>query len=300
VLLDGTTSSDPTAAIQSYAWTQLTGPVITLQNSNSATTSFTAPQVTTATALSFSLTITDSAGATSTAITTIMVSPASAEGLAVRILDARMLVPVPPNPHTDLTFADGPPLAGATSTVEVTLTGAVQAPTFTIVDASGNHLSTPTFVPVGSPSLQPLTFIGSVSIPTVPFRIGASGTTADGQSFTVQLATLFTPMNMSIGFSPSFVLLTPGATTFCQLNVYNSGSAATFTIQYDDQSHILGAGAPTSIQVPAGGSATIAIAVTYPSTTGAIGPTLRATASVAGDPTRSGTATLTLWQGAGP
>ena len=300
VILDGTTSVDPPATIQSYVWAQQAGPKVTLATPNAAQASFTAPQVTTVTSLTFNLTVTDSLGATSSATATIKVSPASTAQLAVTFVAARLLVPVPANPRTDYTLADGPPLAGSTSEVQVTLTGAVQSPVFTLVDVNGNVLSTPSLTSVGTPSIQPLTFAGSITIPTVPFTFAASGTTADGQAYSVQLPSLFAPMNMSISLSPSVLWLAPAATANGQLTIYNGGAAATFAIHYNDPSHLLSAGTATSVQIASGSSATVPITVTYPTTTAAIGPTVTATASVAGDATRTGTATLTLWQSGGP
>ena len=300
VILDGTTSDDPTATIQSYVWAQQAGPKVTLATPNAAQASFTAPQVTTVTSFTFNLTVTDSLGATSSTTATIKVSPASTAQLAVTFVAARLLVAVPANPRTDYTLADGPPLAGSTSEVQVTLTGAVQSPVFTLVDANGNVLSTPSLTNVGTPSIHPLTFAGSITVPTVPFTFAASGTTADGQAYSVQLPSLFAPMNMSISLSPSVLWLAPAATANGQLTIYNGGAAATFAIQYIDPSNLLSARTATSVQIASGSSATVPITVTYPTTTAATGPTVTATASVAGDATRTGTATLTLWQSGGP
>jgi hypothetical protein len=198
-------------------------------------------------------------------------------------------------------IADGPPLAGSTTEVVLTLTGALHAPNFTIVDANGNVLSTPTLNIAGTPSFQPLSFAGSINIPTVPFTLAASGTTADGQTYAVKLASLFTPKNMSISFSPGDLSLAPGTSKNVQLNIYNGGAAATFAIQYNDPFNMLSPGAAASIQIAGLTSVSIPITVTYPAnTTGVIGPPVTATASVNGDDTRTGTATLTLWQGVAP
>lgn len=50
---------DNDGTIVSYAWTQLSGPTVTLNNANNSTASFTAPAVNAATPLSFKLTVTD-------------------------------------------------------------------------------------------------------------------------------------------------------------------------------------------------------------------------------------------------
>jgi subtilisin family serine protease len=72
VKLNGTVSSDPDGTIVSYAWTQLSGPTVTLSGAGAAVASFTAPTQGT---LVFELTVTDSDGLTDTAQIEIPISP---------------------------------------------------------------------------------------------------------------------------------------------------------------------------------------------------------------------------------
>jgi predicted extracellular nuclease len=71
VTLNGSASSDADGSIASYAWTQTSGPTVTLQNATTATPSFTAPHQ--AGTLVFTLTVTDNEGATATATTQVVV-----------------------------------------------------------------------------------------------------------------------------------------------------------------------------------------------------------------------------------
>jgi len=77
VRLDGTKSSDPDTgdSITAYKSTQTAGPTVTLSNANTATPTFTAPQVSADTTLTFSLTVTDShrADSTNAATTNVIV-----------------------------------------------------------------------------------------------------------------------------------------------------------------------------------------------------------------------------------
>jgi hypothetical protein len=61
VSLDGTLSHDPEGAPLSFAWTQTAGPPVTLAGADTATPSFSAPQVVADTPLRFQLTVSDGA-----------------------------------------------------------------------------------------------------------------------------------------------------------------------------------------------------------------------------------------------
>jgi beta-lactam-binding protein with PASTA domain len=299
VLLNASYSTDPTATIRSYAWKQLSGPSVTLTGATTSKASFTAPLVTSQTSLVFALTITDTTGAISTANTTVTVSPAAPSQLQVSMVSALLFRPNTGSAHAQFALADGPPLAGSSSTLRVAMAGAVQSPTFTLVDVNGNALSTLTLSILGAPSNQPTVFVGPIVVPTVPFRVSASGTTANAQAYAVQSATLFSPMNMSISFSSSRLLLTPGTSGADQLTIYNGGSAATFNIVFSDPNSLLASQPSTSVQIGAASSLSVPVTVAYPATPASLlGPTVTATASVSGDATRTGTATLTVWDSA--
>src|SRR2546422_7377385 len=63
--LNGAASSDPDNDTLSHSWTQTAGPTVTLSNSNTATPTFTAPQISTSNVvLSFRLTVSDGKGGT--------------------------------------------------------------------------------------------------------------------------------------------------------------------------------------------------------------------------------------------
>jgi len=59
-------ATDSDGTIASYAWTQTSGPTVTLTNDNQATATFTAPSVSNSEELEFSLTVTDNQNGTST------------------------------------------------------------------------------------------------------------------------------------------------------------------------------------------------------------------------------------------
>ena len=62
ITLDASKSYDPNGSISSYEWKQLSGPSISIVNSNSAIASFTVPEVVITTTISFQLIVTDNEG----------------------------------------------------------------------------------------------------------------------------------------------------------------------------------------------------------------------------------------------
>ena len=80
VALDGSASDDPDGSISSFAWTQTAGPDVTLENADTATPGFSAPEVDTPTDLVFQLIVTDDTGAESApAFVTITVNDTPTE-----------------------------------------------------------------------------------------------------------------------------------------------------------------------------------------------------------------------------
>lgn len=74
VNLNGAASNDPDGDSLTYAWSQTIGPSVTLSNANSATASFTAPNVGSDTLLQFRLEVIDPNGATDASTTTVTVA----------------------------------------------------------------------------------------------------------------------------------------------------------------------------------------------------------------------------------
>lgn len=296
VLLDGSFSLDSTTSLQTYSWQQTSGPVVALSGSATPIATFVAPHVTAPSSLVFALTVTDTTGTTSSSSATVKVSPSTVDQRTVNIVSVRLFGPDAGGGHSDYVALDGPPLVESTPTLRLALTGAVQSPTFSLVDANGNVLSSAALMLLGSPSSQPVVFAGQVTIPSVPFRIAATGTTADAQSFAVQSATLLSPMNMSVGFVPSRLSLVLGASGASTLTIYNGGAAATFNIAWTDLHGLLTSQPAGSVTIPASSSATISVPITYPlGGANLIGPTVVVAVSVTGDPNRSGSATLSVW-----
>jgi hypothetical protein len=298
ILLDGSGSYNSTNGAHNtqFAWTQTAGPPVTLSKADEVQTRFTVPEIKSPNAtLTFSLTITDDTGVTGQSTASIQAVPASAAQLAVDIVSARLMKPLA-GEHADAGPWSGSPRSGANAMLQAVLTRYVDSPTFTLVDAAGNSLGTPTLSALGRPSTQPAAYIGAITIPAVPFGIGVSGTSSDGQTFTREATPLFYPGAMELDLSPERLVLTPGESATSQLTIYNDGAAATFALVFVDAAHLLSATPPSSIQVAAQSSASVPLSLTYPSNaSGLIGPRIEIQASVAGDASRRGSVELSIW-----
>ena len=77
VTLNGAGSSDSDDGIASYTWSQASGTTVSLQNANSPSATFSAPEATTSTELTFQLMVTDGLGQTSTDSCKITVAAAA-------------------------------------------------------------------------------------------------------------------------------------------------------------------------------------------------------------------------------
>ncbi|HEY0342015.1 MAG TPA: hypothetical protein VGC34_14510, partial [Steroidobacteraceae bacterium] len=171
--------------MSTYSWKQTSGPSVALSGASTSVASFVAPNVASAAPLGFSLTLGDSTGATATSTATINITPASAARTTAKFVTLQFLQPANGNFHTDSIAVDGPPLAGSNTSVQVTLAGFVQSPSFTLTDATGASLGTPMLSLSGNSAAQPLDFAGAITIPSVPFYVVAQGTTADGQPYSL-------------------------------------------------------------------------------------------------------------------
>ena len=78
VTLQGT-ASDSDGSVVAYAWTQLSGTAVSLSGTDSATASFTAPEVSSATNLVFRFAATDDDGASASDTVTVLVNPTASD-----------------------------------------------------------------------------------------------------------------------------------------------------------------------------------------------------------------------------
>ena len=77
VQLDGSASADADGDAVTYEWTQVAGPTVSLSGADTATPSFTAPEVEKDTELRFSLVVRDGSSVSTASVVSVLVTPVS-------------------------------------------------------------------------------------------------------------------------------------------------------------------------------------------------------------------------------
>ncbi len=162
--------SDPNGDALTYAWSQLSGPAVTLTGAATSTAKFTAPSVTATTALAFRLTVSDGKGGTASDDVNVIVNPTSP-------------VNTPPtaNAGPDQTVAPG---------ASVTLQGSGSDPNGDALTYVWSQLSGPTVTLTGAATSTAKFTAPSVTATTaLAFRLtvsdGKGGTATDDVTVTV-------------------------------------------------------------------------------------------------------------------
>jgi hypothetical protein len=178
VTLEGS-GSDSDGTVQTYTWTQTSGPAVTLSSTSVARPTFTAPVVTSTTLLTFSLVVTDNNGASSAAATAdVNVNPA---GASMVIITGRIRHARPPynlNPPNGLNY--GAPVLEPSRGV---LVQALNAGTSTVItttstDGSGNYsLQVPSVTSVQIRAVARLLRDNSQPLPRYDIRVQNGATT---------------------------------------------------------------------------------------------------------------------------
>jgi hypothetical protein len=217
--------------------------------------------------MSFSVLITDALGTTATKSVSITVTPAAAITPA-SFVTTDFELPVTGNPHNDSTPTNSTtPQAGASLILHVALGGNVASAKFAFLNQSGTSLSTFSLVQSSNGGWHPIDYYGTVTVPTVPFFIQATGTTGDGAPFTVQTSNPITPPAVSVSLDRTQARMVPGASITLHATVSNAGSDTSFALIANDPKQFLVSSSPVqSITVGAKTQASFAIGVTFPTT----------------------------------
>jgi hypothetical protein len=90
VVLDGSMSFDPDGDALTFSWTQISGPMVVLENTNAAVANFTANPVSSPTTLTFRLKVKDGSTNTATADTKVTLLPTSTPAVPAQLAQGRL------------------------------------------------------------------------------------------------------------------------------------------------------------------------------------------------------------------
>jgi hypothetical protein len=185
-------------------------------------------------------------------------------------LELRRFAVVEPNAdiHGGYFPISGQPVAGSTVTGDATVLGPFASATFSAVDESGTLLKT---IPLAQnfPDAAADHFLGTFALPLVPFRVVAEGEDETGHAFRREFPALFSgqPASVKVNVGATDTLLAGTSQSF-DVNVSNTGAAATYALQATSSVAAVGVSvAPSSVTVNGGATATSSLTINVPAGT---------------------------------
>jgi len=204
--------------------------------------------------------------------------------------------------HEGLFRIPGQPLSGEQATLEVVLSGAVETAQFDLVRLGGERIKT-LDMRLESPGDDDEQYVGTLDLPSDPFRVAVTGREAGGNTYQRYYATLFHAEPVEV--LPPHVMddLKPGTSTTLAYKVRNVGPPSTFRIMAVDTRHFVTRVEPSALTLETGASERVNIDLTLPpETQSGVGLDLTVTATSISDPASSnGSSThLSVYSGQNP
>lgn len=194
---------------------------------------------------------------------------------------------------------EGEPVAGSEHTVVATLIGPFATADFRLVDETGATLQLIGLFR-GDLNAADDKFVGTLDLPTEPFRVVASGIDEEGHAFERLFASRIRLQTVEVLVDPATLVdaLVPGTTTTLGFNVRNLGGSGSFRILVTDNERFVARFSPTVLTLDTGESARVEAEVTVPLTApeGTL-VSINATATSLSDPSISNGTNVNLFVG---
>lgn len=159
----------------------------------------------------------------------------------------------------------GQPQQNTISLGDAKLLGGFTNANFSLIDSNGFKISDLT-LSQNFPMASPRDFVGNVNVPSVPFRIRASGTDLNGYSFIREFSTVFQPQLIGVVVNGGTSLSAPvGKTTSYQFTVTNNGPSASFNVTAKDTLNYLSGLSTSGFTLAQGQSQPVMVNLTVPS-----------------------------------
>lgn len=169
--------------------------------------------------------------------------------------------------HEGLFRIQGQPVAGTSATLEVTVSaGATKSPQFYLVSEQGQVFQNLQMQAVDS-SGGVLEFVGSLALPSVPFRLAMMGHDSNDKPYQRFFANLFHAESVEVSAKPDLEDLHAGSTQQIAFTVRNIGVPRTFNITVTDTHQFVGQVEPKKLTLGAGESGIVRVDLTVPGVT---------------------------------
>ena len=189
--------------------------------------------------------------------------------------------------HEGLFRIQGQPVAGTPAMLQASLSaGATRTTEFTLATESGQTIQK-LQMRAANADREFLELVGSVDLPSVPFRVAVSGRDSNGKQYQRFFSNLFHAESVEISSKLDFDELFAGSTRQAVFTVRNIGPPRTFNMTVTDALHFVSKAEPRELALGAGESGTVRVDLTVPSgTTPGVGDDIVIVArSTAGPPT---------------
>ena len=166
--------------------------------------------------------------------------------------------------HEGLFPIQGQPIAGETHTGLASLLGDFSTATWALVSESGDTVTSLNLTR-GDPNASADEFVGTLTLPNVPFRVVVSGSDPTGSPFQRLYPTLFRVQTVKVTPDPFPDSLPIGRSTLT-FSVQNAGAGDTFRISAADNFGFVSTVQPSSLSLGAGAAASVSVTLAVPST----------------------------------
>jgi hypothetical protein len=170
-------------------------------------------------------------------------------------------------PHEGYAAIAGQPILGSHPTALATLIGPYASADFRLVDNTGATLQ-PLILAQGDPFAAADEYVGSLTLPAVPFRIAVSGRDTNGNRFERLFPPLFQAQTVRVSLDPqSAADELPAGTTTLRFKVENLGSPDSFDVGAVDNQGFVSRVQPSVVTLGTGESASVEVDLAVPAGT---------------------------------
>jgi hypothetical protein len=157
----------------------------------------------------------------------------------------------------------GQPVVGDTQTVVGRVTGTTSKLAFSLINESGDLLENLSLTQ-GDPNAIASDFVGSLFLPSQPFRVVATGQDALGAAFQRTIPGLYGPQTIRVSPTNSPDGLPQGQSVSLTYQVQNVGTADTFNLMSSDGKSFVTSVTPPSLTLPSGGTGSVTVSLLAP------------------------------------